>query len=1079
MDVRDNFEENEVSACWRVSEGGSLQLSTRHFKDGKQSLQWTWKNGSPLVREGLDLSSAQQPQAGMSGWVYCEKPIDGRLTLRLGTKAQLAAGTPAYQFRFGLNFTGWRMFRVQFERDCPAHRESGVASRASETLGMIECLEIVPPSESPGGGLWLDALIIGPGVPGQRSADFQIPEHAGELGNWCEHWPLHYARQSPIEPLPEAITPGQRPDFATLFGRYRKWLLGDNPDLTKPLLQRGAEQMAAYIRRGWLELEALKIVREDQGRIVGPGLVKDFASPTSFKHVFYDILMPLVFDYKVNGSATARVTVLELFDYIHDQGWAEGSGLGDIWFNPLGFAPYCHAIAMMREELRATGRLEQAVRAAMWYQAFGKTFSRFDQEYIETNADALRSIVFTSLVMILAMDDTPQKVQYMRGWLAWFNNALEISPRFTGLIKPDGLGFHHQGVYAGAYATEAYEFCSLIVWLLHGTEFAAAPTSVANLKHALLTQDTISNKYDMPYTTMGRMPHPGVRIFSAYAYLALAMEGQPPATAYQRRLQENSPDVAAPDKAWPHKQHGGTIDCDLAGIFKRLWDPRCTYLEAGDSGTNYLPQVLSVDLDAQQGKFLFCQTPGRLQIMQELADRDLPTAPAPQGFWSKPWGALAIHRRDDWLVSVKGWSQYVWDFEMHPKLWAMVEENVFARYWSYGTLQPITHGDPANPVDSGWNLDKGWDWCRWPGATTPHLTLAENYDPKTTWACRFFSAATFVGGVSCEGRNGMFALKLHEHYYDPTFRAYKTYFFFDNEIICLGSNIESRDAAHAFGTTLFQSWMPEPGMPIQVNSETVTAFPYEFRGQAGQPLTLLDPYGNGYFVPDSRDVRLVRDEQKSRDAWNHGETSGAFSTCWFDHGQPPKDDGYGSERYHYAMLVQTTPSALAAYAKAPPYRVLMQNHQSHIVEAAPSPLSQRDGGVACTPVEAAPSPLSAVKITAYALFETDWLIPHGVLRKTDTPVMAMVKETGEGLVLSLADPDLRLPKRRNMGYLDEEANAAPSRPSQVRVELRGDWQSATATSGVTVEESRNGVTALRFTCRDGATREIVLKRKGK
>jgi hypothetical protein len=62
-------------------------------------------------------------------------------------------------------------------------------------------------------------------------------------------------------------------------------------------------------------------------------------------------------------------------------------------------------------------------------------------------------------------------------------------------------------------------------------------------------------------------------------------------------------------------------------------------------------------------------------------------------------------------------------------------------------------------------------------------------------------------------------------------------------------------------------------------------------------------------------------------------------------------------------------------------------------------------------------------------------------------------------------------------YLDDEANATPSRPSQVRVELRGDWQPSPAVPGVTVEGSRNGVTALVFTCRDGATREVVLKPK--
>ncbi len=1018
----ESFENDSLPPGWQPIGGGVAELSERHCKDGRQSLHWSWADGSRLRREGLAISTKTHPGAGMEGWIYSEKPVAGRLEFRLGTAAALAAGTPAYRFHFGLDFTGWRMFRVHFERDCQmpevGSRKSEVGGRQSEAAARVEALEIVPPAGVATGTVWLDALVIGPGVSPQRSADYQIPEHADGLGGWCEHWPLHYARQTPVEPLPEAITPAQRQDFATLFDRYRLWLLGDNPNLRQPLLKRGTEQFQAYIRRGWSELEALGICWDEGGRIVGPGLVKDFASPHSFKHLFYDILMPLAFDVKLNGETAAKQAVFDLFDYIHDQGWAEGSALGDLWLNCLGFAPYCHAVVLMRDELRDTGRLETAIRAAHWYLTFGKTFSQFDADYIETNADALRSILFTSLAMILAMDDTPQKVQYMRGWLAWYNDALKISPRFVGLIKPDGLGFHHQGVYAGAYATEAFEFCSLIAWLLHGTAFAATPESVANLKLALTTQDTISNHYDVPYTTMGRMPHPGIRILSAYAYLALASE--PP-------------------------------DPDLAGIFMRLWNPNCAYLKQGDRGTNYLPQVLRVDLDAQHGKFLFYQPFGRLQLLQQLAEADFPPAPKPQGFFPKPWGALAIHRRDEWLVSVKGWSQYVWDFEMHPKMWAMHEENVYARYWSYGTLQPITHGEPRNPVASGWNLDCGWDWCRWPGATTKHLTLAENYDPKTSWACRFFSAASFVGALSCEGRNGIFALKLHEHYHDPSFRAFKTYFFFDNLILCLGSNIESRDDAHALETTLFQCWMPTPDMPVQINGETVADFPHQFAGQAGRPLTLIDPYNHGYYLPDGGTVRLLRSPQHSRDAWNRGGTEGDFSTAWLDHGHGPREDGYGELRYHYAMLVQTTPEALASLAARPPYRVLQQNHQAHIVEHA------------------------ELKTTAYALFETDWLVPHGVVRKTDTPVMVMVKQHDDGhLTLSLADPDLRLPKRRNMAYLDDQANATPARPSTVRLELRGRWRLADGSEAIRIRELRNDSTVLEFICAHGLTVETQL-----
>jgi chondroitin-sulfate-ABC endolyase/exolyase len=296
----------------------------------------------------------------------------------------------------------------------------------------------------------------------------------------------------------------------------------------------------------------------------------------------------------------------------------------------------------------------------------------------------------------------------------------------------------------------------------------------------------------------------------------------------------------------------------------------------------------------------------------------------------------------------------------------------------------------------------------------------------------------------------MFVLKLHEHYHDPSFRAYKSYFFFDNEIICLGSNIQNSDADHTTETTLFQNWMPDEKMPIQINGEIITEFPYEFHGVKGEKLTIMDSYNNGYIIPDSGSVKLIRNTQQSRDAWNKGDTEGAFSTCWLNHGYAPKDDGYGSVRYEYVMLVQTDAASLSKYANALPYRVLLQNHQAHILEH----LTQHT--------------------IAYALFETDWVIPYGIVRKTDTPIMIMVKENADNVVLSLADPDLRLPKRRNLGYLDDEANATPARPSIVRVELRGNWVIPDNSENVVIKEIRNSVTVLEFTCAYGMTSEIIL-----
>lgn len=995
------FEGDAVPSQWHVSpEGGRLELSNAHAKEGVQSLHWRWSRVQPLRCRGFRLPARAGSSAGLQTWIYCESSLPGSLLIRLGRAYELSKGRPVYEFRVILGFTGWRMIRVVFERDAK------VAPLAEPTR--LDILEIWPPEQAPSGELFLDAFDIAPAMSSQRTDDYQIPVH----GPGADPWHLLYARQQPSRPLPAAVGDDARAAFQIIRARYETWLLGDGTTVRPgdpPLLRRAACETADTIRRAWTIYRSFGVHRRPNGGIAGPGLVLGRGEHT-FYRVFYDMLLPLAFDWALHKRPDAREAALLLFDYVHDQGWVEGSGLGSLWLNCLMFAPYCHAIALLRDELAATGRLDRAIRTAFWYQTFGKSFLRFDGEFVETNADALRSIVFTALVMVLMLEDTPLKVQYMEGWRAWLQDAVQISPRFAGVFKPDGLGFHHHGVYAGAYAPCAYEFCALIAWLLHGTVFALSPDRLAVLKKALVTQDVMTGHYDLPYAVMGRMPRPRPRLLSAYAWLAMASD--PP-------------------------------DAELAGIFMRLWDPRSAVLRP----------LLRVTLDSREGQFPCLQTPGRLKQMHEFASRGLPASPPPQGFWSRPWGALAVHRRGRWHVAVKGWSQYVWDFEMHPAAWAKKgEENVYGRYLSYGTLQIQASGRPVGAVASGWNLNDGWDWCRWPGSTAPHLTLRELYDPRTSWATRFFSAAEFVGAVHSGGQQGVFALKIHEHFYDPTFRAFKTYFFFNDEIICLGSNIQSRDP-HPWGTTLFQCWIPDERRPIMLNGRVISAFPFRWSGRKGQRALLMDPYGNGYWIPDAGRIRLTRRLQQSRDAWNRGPTAGPFTTCWWDHGRAPQDDGYGSHRYHYVVRIQTTPSALARYAAQPPYRVLLQNHQAHILEH----FGQRT--------------------LAYAVFETDWEIPYGTLVRTDTPVLAMIQEIGDGQIrLSVADPDLRLPKRRNMGYLDDEALQTPSRPSQVRLELRGFWQATGESPEGMTSDWATGRTRLALACRNGETQEIHLVR---
>ena len=237
-----------------------------------------------------------------------------------------------------------------------------------------------------------------------------------------------------------------------------------------------------------------------------------------------------------------------------------------------------------------------------------------------TNADFLRSVAMYRLLCILMMDDTPEKVANMRRYIVWLNNALSIAPGWLDTIKPDFVGFHHRGIYANAYASKAFHVVSVLVHLLHDTPFAVADDKRDNLKQALLTSRVMANTYDISTAINGRFPlHTTVTdgLLPAYMYMALS---------------------------YP------SVDAELAGAFMQLWKPDSQLLIEG-----LFEQVAA--------RLMYLHTPGAMQMMADFAEAGHAPIVAPSGHWTLPYGALSIHRRADWMVSMKGWSKYVWDFE--------------------------------------------------------------------------------------------------------------------------------------------------------------------------------------------------------------------------------------------------------------------------------------------------------------------------------------------------------------------------------------------------------------------------------
>ena len=292
----------------------------------------------------------------------------------------------------------------------------------------------------------------------------------------------------------------------------------------------------------------------------------------------------------------------------------------------------------------------------------------------------------------------------------------------------------------------------------------------------------------------------------------------------------------------------------------------------------------------------------------------------------------------------------------------------------------------------------------------------------------------------------MFALKLHDTRFNTSFRAVKTVFCFDDVIVCLGSGIENDDG-HATVTPLFQAAISED-RPTGVNGESVRGIPYTFSGTTGQRAWLMDSLGNGYVVPDGGELRVQRGVQVSKDYGRDSGGTGTFELAYLDHGPMPQ-----GASYHYAVLVQRSPDRVSAFASAPEYDVWQRDHEAHIVHHR------------------------GMKATGYALFDTDARPTDGPVESVSLPSLVMTREVGDGLLLSVADPDfgwrweIQTPHRQDGSLIVNQA----SMPRKVEVTVRGKWRldQSHDLADVRVQSDQ---TVVAFTCQDGKSAEVKLVR---
>lgn len=209
-------------------------------------------------------------------------------------------------------------------------------------------------------------------------------------------------------------------------------------------------------------------------------------------------------------------------------------------------------------------------------------------------------------------------------------------------------------------------------------------------------------------------------------------------------------------------------------------------------------------------------------------------------------------------------------------------ENLKTYFMSDGCTNIVTQGDEYAQIFPVWN------WTGIPGVTAPQLDTI----PKAISDWQTKGTSTFAGGVS-DSLYGVSVYAYHDTYADVNTGAKKAWFFFDDEVVCLGAGIHSTSRAPIY-TTINQCLLSKAPITVSQKKKASTVATGKFAFQS--PDWVLHK-GIGYVFPQGGEVFL--NNQTQTGSWydiNQTEPKGIQQqevfTLGFNQGVAPKGGTY-------------------------------------------------------------------------------------------------------------------------------------------------------------------------------------------
>ena len=497
-----NFE-GKVPDGFEASDKRGLSISTMCYKEGNSSLEWRFRPGGTLsvsLEEPLSLSAEEKEKAGITLWIYNEKPQEDSLQFQFFSPE----GHVSYRFAFKLSASGWRACWIGFK-----HMWGDKSGEA------IAGWRIVAPERE--GRVFLDRLTFPVRSMNLRTTpDEQMPYNNAldfrDLWHWCRVWQWEQLRYD--IPLPDRLTSGEREELQLVSSRLDRMLeLKKAP--RKVVEKAYATFGRANVRRSLTGFAGAPVVAPDElKRAKGEMSWNDLET----------MLSGFAYDALYNASYEAEENYFLVWDYAMDQGFAYGSGMGTNHHYGYQVRKIYTTAWLMRDKIWKARNRDAIIATLAFWAALQETRQPCGpgrDELLDTWHTLLQAKVISALMLV----DERERVRALRGLSRWVSTSLHYTPGTIGGIKVDGTTFHHGGFYPG-YTTGALASVGAYVALTDDTEFEPTEEARQVLKSALLAMRNYCNKYEWGIGIGGRHPFGGsMKEDDIAAFASLALSG--------------------------------------------------------------------------------------------------------------------------------------------------------------------------------------------------------------------------------------------------------------------------------------------------------------------------------------------------------------------------------------------------------------------------------------------------------------------------------------------------------------------------------------------------------------------------